>query len=84
MSSEEMVKLFYSLERIFSEIVIKNTDLEIGLYGELVVINYLFNIKSKMYDKWHADFFSKHDFELNKHVKLEVKTTRKRLKIIRQ
>lgn len=77
MSSEEMVKLFYSLERIFSEIVIKNTDLEIGLYGELAVINYLFNINSKMYDKWHADFFSKHDFELNKRVKLEVKTTRK-------
>ena len=77
MSSEEMVKLFYSLERIFSESAVKNTDLEVGLYGELAVINYLFNIKSKMYNKWHADFFSKHDFELNKKVKLEVKTTRK-------
>lgn len=80
-SSDEMVKLFYSLERIFSEKEMKNSNLEIGLYGELAVINYLFKLGSKFYDKWHGDFFNKHDFELNEKVKVEVKTTTKNNRI---
>lgn len=75
LSTDEMLKLFYSLERIFSQKASKNTDLEIGLYGELAVINYLYHMNCRAFNMWHADFFNKHDFELSKKVKVEVKTT---------
>jgi len=73
--ADEMLKLFYSLERIFAERGVRNRELEIGLYGELAVIHYLYDIGCSAYNKWHSDFFSKHDFELDKKVKVEVKTT---------
>ena len=79
-SSEEMLKLFYSLERIFSESGKQSPELEIGLYGELALINYMYENNCIHYNKWHGDFFSKHDFELNKKTKLEVKITIKEIR----
>ena len=38
-----MLKLFYSLETIFSVVSMHDKALEIGLYGELSLINYLYD-----------------------------------------
>lgn len=81
-SSDEMLKLFYSLETIFSVSINHDRNLEIGLYGELSVINYLFeNHVGDLYKKWHTNFFNKHDFEFDENKKLEVKTTVKDVRI---
>ncbi len=75
-TSSEMLKLFYSLETIFAVTSSHDRSLEIGLYGELSVINYFYdNQLGKLYKTWHADFFNKHDFEIDKTTKVEVKTT---------
>lgn len=75
-TSGEMLKLFYSLETIFSVTCSHDRSLEIGLYGELTAINYFYdNNLGKLYKSWHVDFFNKHDFEINKNTKVEVKTT---------
>lgn len=81
-SSDEMLKLFYSLETIFSVSINRDRNLEIGLYGELSVINYLHEHKTgDLYKKWHTDFFNKHDFEFDENKKMEVKTTVKDTRI---
>ena len=81
MRTDELVKLFYSLEKLFAEVEENNRALEIGIYGELAAINYLYSLGNKAYNKWHADFFNKHDFEIDKKVKVEVKTTSKNERI---
>lgn len=82
LSSEEMLKLFYSLETIFSVVKAHDKSLEIGLYGELSLINYLYdNNVGELYKAWHTDFFNKHDFEINQKCKIEVKTTVKEERI---
>lgn len=75
LSAEEMLKLFYSLETIFSTKINRDKSLEIGLYGELSVINYLYQLGLPCYKMWHADFFNKHDIEIDEKTKVEVKTT---------
>ena len=81
-SSAEMLKLFYSLETIFTVTSSRDRSLEIGLYGELSVINFLYDNKiGELYKSWHTDFFNKHDFEISKTVKLEVKSTVKDVRI---
>lgn len=75
-TSEEMLKLFYSLETIFTVTSSHDRSLEIGLYGELTAINYFYdNDLGELYKSWHSDFFNKHDFEIDKTTKVEVKTT---------
>lgn len=75
-TSSEMLKLFYSLETIFAVTGSHDRSLEIGLYGELTVINYFYdNRLGDLYKAWHTDFFNKHDFEIDKSTKIEVKTT---------
>lgn len=75
LSAEEMLKLFGSLETIFKTHSERNLELEIGLYGELSLLNYLYEQNNDIYKLWHAEFFSKHDLELNNKTKIEVKTT---------
>ena len=71
-----MLKLFYSLETIFTVTSSHDRSLEIGLYGELTAINYFYdNDLGELYKSWHSDFFNKHDFEIDKTTKVEVKTT---------
>jgi hypothetical protein len=70
-----MLKLFNSLETIFKTSSEKNLELEIGLYGELSLLNYFYEKNNFIYSMWHSEFFSKHDLELNDKVKIEVKTT---------
>lgn len=81
LSADEMLKLFYSLETIFSVVSMHDKTLEIGLYGELSLINYLYEIGFDCYKSWHTDFFNKHDFEINEKTKLEVKSTIKDFRI---
>lgn len=77
-TSNEMLKLFYSLETIFTVTSSRSRALEIGLYGELTVINFFYdNQLGELYKTWHSDFFNKHDFEINDKTKVEVKTTAK-------
>lgn len=81
-SSAEMLKLFYSLETIFTVTSSRDRSLEIGLYGELSVINFFYDKRlGELYKTWHTDFFNKHDFEINKTKKLEVKSTVKDVRI---
>ena len=81
-ASAEMLKLFYSLETIFAVTGSHDRSLEIGLYGELTVINYLYDNKfGDLYKTWHTDFFNKHDFEIDKTTKVEVKTTTNDIRI---
>ena len=79
-SAEEMLNLFYSLETIFSSKINRDESLEIGFYGELSVINYLYQQNLKCYKDWHTDFFNKHDFEIDERIKVEVKTTSKEIR----
>lgn len=74
-SADEMLKLFYSLETIFSSKTTHDLSLEIGFYGELSVINYLYQLNLPCYKMWHSDFFNKHDMEINEKTKIEIKTT---------
>lgn len=75
LTADEMLKLFNSLETIFSTSGSKDILLEIGLYGELSLLNYLYEKNNELYKMWHAEFFSKHDLELDDKVKIEVKAT---------
>lgn len=74
-SADEMLKLFYSLETIFSSKTKRDVSLEIGFYGELSVINYLYQLNLPIYKMWHSNFFNKHDMEINEKTKIEIKTT---------
>ena len=77
LSAEEMLKLFNSLEVIFKTVGSKDLSTEIGLYGELVLLNFMYKNNNDLYKKWHTEFFSKHDMEVDEKVKIEVKTTTK-------
>lgn len=75
LSSEEMFNLFNSLEKIFNSSVIKDDVSEIGLYGELALLNYMNDLHSNYYSAWHRNFLNKHDIEISDKVKIEIKTT---------
>jgi hypothetical protein len=77
LSIEEMLKLFNSIELIFKstqEKDLRNT--QIGAFGELFTLKYLFsNGYGKIARNWHTDIFLKHDIEINKKNRIEIKTT---------
>lgn len=75
LSSDEMFNLFNSLETIFNSSIIKDGASEIGLYGELVLLNYLNDLDTNYYLAWHNNFLSKHDIEISDKIKIEIKTT---------
>ena len=77
--------LISSLEEYFK--ISKNKDvlnLQIGVFGELFTIKYLYEAGyDSIFVKFHNNFFSKHDFELDSKTRLEVKTTTKEKRIHR-
>lgn len=83
MSSKDVLDLFNSIDLIFKTTVEKeNRELQIGLYGELITLKYLYKRGYiNILEKWHSNFFSKHDIELDKSNRIEIKTTVKEERI---
>jgi len=77
LSIEEMLKLFNSIELVFKstqEKDLRNT--QIGAYGELFTLKFLFEKGyGKIANNWHTDIYLKHDIEINKKNRIEIKTT---------
>lgn len=73
----ELSGLITSLEDYFKTTPEKNKrDIQIGVFGELFTIKYLFDIGyEEIVEKYHKNFYSKHDIEINSKVRMEVKAT---------
>ncbi len=56
--------------------------LQVGVFGELLVIKCLFDSGYKeILKKYHDNFYSKHDIEISDKVRIEIKTTEKETRI---
>ena len=76
LSADEMLGLFNSLQTIFSTKGSIDSAAEIGFYGELATILFLYKNKiGNLYKNWHSELFSNHDMEINNRVKLDIKST---------
>ena len=77
MTSFDVLNLFNSIDLIFKTTEEKeNRELQIGLFGELITLKYLYNLGNvNIIDKWHTNFSLKHDIELDKLNRIEIKTT---------
>ena len=73
----ELSGLITSLEDYFKTTPEKNKrEIQIGVFGELFTIKYLYDVGSpEIVDKFHKNFYSKHDLEINSKVRMEVKST---------
>lgn len=73
----ELSILITSLEDYFKITPEKNKrDIQIGVFGELFTIKYLYDIGyASIIDKYHTNFYSKHDVEIDPRTRLEIKTT---------
>lgn len=73
----ELSTLITSLEDYFKVSPEKNKrEIQIGVFGELLTINYLYNAGYEdIVNKFHTNFYSKHDVEINDKVRLEIKST---------
>jgi len=69
--------LIMSLEDYFKTTPDPNRkQLQIGVFGELFTIQYLYNAGyPEIVSKYHTDFFSKHDVEISSTMRMEIKTT---------
>ena len=72
-----MATLITSLEDFFKVTPEKNKrDIQIGVFGELLTIKYLYDIGYQaIVDKYHTNFYSKHDVEISSKLRFEVKAT---------
>ena len=77
LSDVQMGSLITSLEDYFKVIPDKDkTKIQTGVFGELFTVWYLYESGyQKIIDKFHKDFFSKHDIEISRNIRLEIKTT---------
>ena len=70
-------KLFGSIEELFRispDADVRN--LQVGVFGELLVVKQLYEHGYiKIVDKYHTNFYSKHDIEISETVRIEVKTS---------
>lgn len=76
-NGNELSSLITSLEDYFKVTPDPNLmTLQIGVFGELLTIKYLFeNGYSNIVNKYHQNFYSKHDIELDDRNRIEIKTT---------
>lgn len=82
MSANEVINLFNSIDELFKTTPEKeNKELQIGLYGELLVLKHLFNLGYNIINFWHHDYFLKHDIEIDNKNRIEIKTTTKESRI---
>lgn len=73
----ELSSLITSLEDYFKTTPDNDyRNLQIGVFGELLVIKKLFQFGYvDIVNKYHNNFYSKHDVEINSNIRLEIKTT---------
>ena len=79
----ELKELINSIEDYFRVTKEKdNEKFQIGVFGELLAIKNLYeNGYEEIIDKYHNNFYSKHDIEINKNTRIEIKTTGKHNRI---
>lgn len=72
-----LASLIISLEDFFKTTPESNKrSIQIGVYGELLTIKYLFDIGyTDIIECYHENFYSKHDVEIDKNRRLEIKAT---------
>lgn len=72
-----IIRLLQDLQTIFETSADNNAHgLQIGVCGEMLLLKYLRqNGRDDIADKWHSDFYTKHDIEINSNYKIEIKTT---------
>lgn len=77
LKDKELSALMVSLESLFKVSKEKDlTPLRTGVFGELVFIDYLYRSGfTEIIDKYHSNFFSKHDIEITDKVRIEIKTS---------
>ena len=73
----DLSNLITSIEEYFKISPDLNTkNLQIGVYGELLCIKILYeNGYHEILEKYHNNFYSKHDVEISSKIRLEIKTT---------
>lgn len=73
----ELSGLITSLEDYFKTTPEQNkTEIQKGVFGELFTIKYLYDVGyPEIIGKFHKNFYSKHDIEINSKVRMEVKST---------
>ena len=76
-TTDTIIDFFQDLQRLFETSSEKDTHtLQIGVYGEMAFLKYCFlNGRADIANKWHSDFYNKHDIELSKSLRMEIKTT---------
>lgn len=76
-SDFEISSLINSLEQLFKVTPERDLDkLFIGVYGELLFMLHAYNSGCKqILSKYHKNFYSKHDLEIDKYNRIEVKST---------
>ncbi len=74
---EELFSIVRTLEDYFKTTPDKDVDnLRIGVFGELLTIKKLYeNGYRDILNKYHKNFYSKHDVEITNNTRLEIKTT---------
>lgn len=76
-SGTELSALIISLEEYFRTTPDANLfPLQVGVFGELLTIKYLYDSNyTDIVEKYHNNFYSKHDVEINSSCRIEIKTT---------
>ena len=76
-SGNDFAKLISSLEEFFKITPDKeNLTLQIGVFGELLTIKFLYESGyEEILKKYHKNFYSKHDIEIDEKTRIEIKTT---------
>ena len=76
-TDDALAKLVLSLEEYFRITPEKdNRKLQIGVFGELLCIDYLHkNGCDNILQKYHNNFFLKHDVEISEKLRIEIKTS---------
>lgn len=76
-SDFEIGSLINSLEQLFKITPEKDRfKLHLGVYGELLFLNYMLEHGcSDIISSYHSNFFSKHDIEIDRLNRIEIKTT---------
>lgn len=74
---KELMNLISSIEEYFKTTPEPNLkQMQIGVYGELLTIKHLYDVGLKdIVNYFHTNFFSKHDIEISKKIRMEVKSS---------
>ena len=75
-STSFIIGIFQDMQTLFETSADPAVDqLRIGVFGEMAFLKYLHeNGRKDVADKWHSDFYSKHDIELDEKNRIEIKT----------